>query len=352
MRSTVPTAYCRGDHGKLCLEVAKTDGAFRALASEWAELWSRVPETTPFQSPGWLLPWWGQFGTGQPRAAILRAENGCLLGLLPLYILDEPPSRKLLLIGAGTTDYLDALLAPEAPVGAVKLLLDAVLADAPRDGVTACDLIDLPPGSKLVDAPTPPNWREESRWSNPCPVLVLPPGATRLAEVIPQGRLRSLRLAHNRAARAGGWSIETAGASSLDRLLGELERLHQERWIAAGEPGAFADPRVRAFHSAAAPELLTCGLLRLRALLFDEQVVAAYYTLLAGRDRLLLYLPAFDVAHARESPGTILIGAILEEAMHEGCRELHFLRGVEAYKYNWGAVDRMNMARRLVPIVR
>jgi CelD/BcsL family acetyltransferase involved in cellulose biosynthesis len=334
----------------LSLELARTNEALGALAPEWGALWRRVSETTPFQSPAWLLPWWGQFGTGQPRVAVLRAGNGGLLGLLPLYVLDEAPKRKLLLIGAGTTDYLDVLLAPEAPPGAVELLLDAALADAPRDGVTACDLTDLPPGSMLRDAATRRDWREESRWSDPCPVLAMHSGATRLEEVIPRGKLRDLRLAHNRAARAGGWKIEIAAPNSLDRLLGELERLHQERWIAAGEPGVFADLRVGAFHRAAAPGLLKSGLLRLSALLFGERVVAVYYTLLAGQDRLLLYLPAFDLAHARESPGTILIGAILEEAMREGRSELHFLRGAEAYKYDWGAVDRMNTGRRLAPI--
>jgi hypothetical protein len=40
---------------------------------------------------------------------------------------------------------------------------------------------------------------------------------------------------------------------------------------------------------------------------------------------------------------------MIEEAVKEGRRELHFLRGAEAYKYAWGATDRMNMTRRLVP---
>jgi CelD/BcsL family acetyltransferase involved in cellulose biosynthesis len=330
-------------------ELVRTGEALRALAPEWAALWCRVPEALPFQSPAWLLPWWDQFGTGQPRTAVLRAENGRLLGLLPLYVLDEPPERKLLLIGAGTTDYLDLLLDAEAPPETAGCLLDTALASGTQDGVTACDLTDLPPGSKLIDVTAPRGWREVSRWRDPCPVLAVRPGAIRLEEVIPKGKLRDLRLAHNRAARAGGWKIEIAHPNSLERLLYELERLHQKRWIAIGEPGTFADPRVGAFHRAAAPGLLAGGLLRLAALLFGERIVAAYHLLLAGPDRLLLCLPGFDPAHARESPGTILIGAILEEAIRDGRRELHFLRGAEAYKYDWGAVDRMNMARRLVP---
>ncbi len=49
-----------------------------------------------------------------------------------------------------------------------------------------------------------------------------------------------------------------------------------------------------------------------------------------------------------ESPGTILLGAMIEEAAAEGVAELHFLRGAEAYKYAWGATDRHNATRILV----
>ena len=52
---------------------------------------------------------------------------------------------------------------------------------------------------------------------------------------------------------------------------------------------------------------------------------------------------------ARESPGAILLGELIAWALAEGWRELHFLRGDEDYKYAWGATDRFNAARRLLP---
>jgi len=332
----------------LAIEVVAADGALAALAPEWEALWRRVPSATPFQSPAWLLPWWSVFGTRRPIAAVLRVGDR-LAGLLPLYLLDEPPERKLLLIGAGTTDYLDLLLEPGLPPDAAKTLLHAALAHAARDAVTACDLTDLPPGSPLRTAPPPPGWREAWSMQQPCTVLVLPPAARRLEDFVREGRLRDLRLARNRATRLGGWGTETAGAESLQPLLAKLFRLHQGRWAERGEPGLFVDPRVRAFHRAAAPRLLAAGTLRLNVLRFGERIVAAYYALLAGADRVLFYLSGFDATHRRESPGTILMGAMIEQAMAEGRRELHLLRGSEAYKYDWGAVERMNASRRLLP---
>ena len=334
----------------LLIEQATTDAALAALAPEWEALWRRVPDALPFQSPTWLLPWWDAFGTGRPCVALVRAGDGRLTGLLPLYVLDEPPERKLLLIGAGTTDYLDLLLEPGAPPDATQRLVQAALAHTAEHGITACDLTGLPPGSTLRDVAAPSGWREASRWGEPCTVLVLPRGAARLKDVVPEGKLRDLRLARNRAERIGGWTTEVATPASLDTMLDELVRLHQERWRGTGEAGVFADPRVLAFHRAAAPTLQARGMLRLEVLRLRGRVVAAYYVLLAGGGRMLVYLCGFDPVFRRESPGTILMGAMIEQALLDGWRELHFLRGGESFKYDWGAEERMTTARRLVPL--
>ena len=333
----------------LAIEFASTDDALRALAPEWDALFQRVPAALAFQSPAWLLPWWDAFGTGRPRVATLRAESGRLLGLLPLYVLDEAHERKLLLIGAGTTDYLDLLLEPGAPPDAPRRLLAAALAVAERDGVTGCDLTCLPSGSLLRDIAPPSGWREAARWGEPCAVLTLPAGATGLEGIVRKGKRRDLRLARNRAARAGGWRVETAGPDTLAALLEDLIQLHQERWRDTGS-GVFADPRVGAFHRAAASGLQARGLLRIDALRLGGRVAAAYYVLLDQAGRMLFYLSGYERAHARESPGTILLGAVLEQARREGWRELHFLRGEESYKYDWGAVEQMTASRRLVPV--
>src|SRR2546423_211750 len=66
---------------------------------------------------------------------------------------------------------------------------------------------------------------------------------------------------------------------------------------------------------------------------------------LAGHERTLAYLHGFDPAYEFESPGTILVGHAIEEAVREGAREFHFLRGRESYKYGWGARDRWNRRR-------
>lgn len=320
-----------------------SDAALLALAPEWEALWRRVPGASPFASPAWLLPWWRHFGTGAPRVAIQRTD-GRLSGMLPLYRLDEPGVRKLLPIGAGTTDQLDALLEPGVAVGP---LLQAALDHARADGVDVCDLIEVPPGSALHGI-APAGWHMAWSDGQPCPVLTLPATVAGLADAVPANTLRKLRMNRNRAARAGGFMIETAGPETVQALLSELVRLHQARWVAQGEPGALAGPAVLGFHRDAVPGLLEAGVLRLQVLRIGGMVAAACYALLAGRDRILFYLSGFDAGLSFVSPGTLLLAAMLEQAIAEGRREADFLRGREGYKYAWGGVDRVNGACRLV----
>lgn len=176
-------------------------------------------------------------------------------------------------------------------------------------------------------------------------MLPLPDAVEKLRDCIPSATLRKLRMNRHRVARAGGCTSEIATAETLPALLDALFRLHEARWDGRG---VLADARVRAFHRDAAPLLLAAGALRLQVLRLGPRIVGAYYALLAG-PRILFYMSGYDTAHARESPGSVLLGAMIEAAIREGRTELHFLRGGESYKYAWGGIDRINAACRLVP---
>ncbi len=322
------------------IELVTTDAALVALRPLWTELWQGAPDASPFQSPEWLLGWWRQFGTGRPLVAVLR-EQARLLGVLPLYILDEPPARKLLPIGVGITDYFEPLLAPDVAADAVAALLRAALAHARQCNVTECALPDLPPGAALREVACA-GWNGRVAAADPCPVLPLP-------AAIPSGKRRHIKLAQNRAERIGGWSTEIATLASAPALLEGLIALHTARWQDNGEAGVLADPRVLRFHRDSVGELVAAKLLRLQVLRFGQDIVAANYALLDRSRRVLFYLSGYDAAHARESPGTLLLARMIEDGAAEGRRELHFLRGAESYKYAWGAVDRMNAVRHMWP---
>ncbi len=209
----------------------------RDLLPEWNDLWRRVPGATPFQSPAWLLAWWRHFATGAPKILTSRS-TGTLVGALPLYVRVEGTACKLLPIGIGLSDYLDALVDPQYP-DAARELFEAIAGIA---GWHECHLPDLPPGAKLATAPCPAGLRETGGPTVPCPVLPLPPTADGLGRVVPRKTLRDLRQAAARAAPLGRVEIACADAASLGDTMGELFRLHEKRWQSRGEGGVLRRP--------------------------------------------------------------------------------------------------------------
>src|SRR5436305_8331510 len=91
------------------IEQITSEIAMDRLVPEWRVLWQRVPDATPFQSPEWLMSWWGCFGNGAPFVLTARAD-GQLIAVLPLYQLEEAWCCKLLRIGISLSDCCYALV--------------------------------------------------------------------------------------------------------------------------------------------------------------------------------------------------------------------------------------------------
>ena len=314
------------------------------LVPEWRRLWQLAPDATPFQTPAWLIPWWRHFGQGE-LVVLAARESGRLVALLPLYVYDEPPLRKLLPVGIGNSDWLDALCLPGRERELAGALLAAIAARAGRFDV--CDLLPLPPGSPLLEAAVD-GLADERLALEPCPVLRLAAAGDELEACLPTPRRRELRYYRRRAEAAGRLRFETATPATLRELLEAFCALHAARWSRRGLPGVLADEAVRAFHDEAAPALMAEGLLRLHALCLDERIVAVLYGLLA-KGRFLFYLSGFDPDLAGLGLGSLVIGHAIEQAAREEAREFDFLRGREAYKYRWGAQNRPSYGRRLRP---
>lgn len=319
-------------------EIVRSADALAALEPEWWALWRRAPGATPFQSPAWLIPWWRHFHPGALTAAAVW-KGSRLIGLAPFYREDGVHGRRLLPVGISVTDYHDVLLDEAQGNEAAAALAGALGREAVWES-WECE--ELPPGAAAFALPVPSGCAEAVTAQSPCPVLDL--GGPDLSRVVPKPKRANLNTARNRAARRGPIRIERAQGAAVLAAFDHLVRLHRLRWRSRGEGGVLADERVLAFHREALPRLDAAGLLRLYTLALDDRIVAASYGFHhAGRG--YSYLTGFDPAFAFESPGQILLAHAIEEALAEGAREFHFLRGQEPYKYEWGAVDRWNRRR-------
>jgi CelD/BcsL family acetyltransferase involved in cellulose biosynthesis len=195
----------------------------------------------------------------------------------------------------------------------------------------------------------PPSLGDEVLAFEPCLVVEVPAGAGELRDVLPSKIRNNLGYFRRRAERAGRVSFETATAATLPAFVEALFRLHDARWQHVGQPGVLADPAIRRFHRRAAPLLQSSGLLRLHALRLDERIVAVMYALHA-RDRAYCYLCGFDPECGALSPGTLILGHSIRQAVGEGAREVDFLRGQERFKYFWGVRARPCYGRMLTRV--
>jgi CelD/BcsL family acetyltransferase involved in cellulose biosynthesis len=325
---------------ELAIEEVTARASLEALAPDWQDLWSRAPAATPFQSPAWLIPWWNEIGGGELRVLTARAD-GRLVGLLPLYQQHE--SGKLLPLGIAISDYLDSVFEEDCGSELADIMLRHL---AERDDWRRCELHPLRSGSPLLAARAPPGCSDQIWDFEPCLAIEVRAGAREPGEVLPRKIRANIRYFRRRAERTGRVIFETAGTTTVSEFVEALFRLHEARWQQLGRPGVLADPAIRRFHRAAAPLLLSSGLLRLHALRLDERIVAVMYALHAKR-RAYCYLCGFDPDFDALSPGTLIFGHTIWEAVREGAREVDFLRGKERYKYFWGARERPCYGRML-----
>jgi CelD/BcsL family acetyltransferase involved in cellulose biosynthesis len=182
-----------------------------------------------------------------------------------------------------------------------------------------CDFQDLRSDSRLL--------LEEASIQDVCPVL-------ELWQDIPMLKKADYYLRH--AGKFGEVHIEQATGQNFEKLFAEFLRLHRSRW---GDEGVLNDAALKQFHREVASEFLDAGMLRLYVLYLDSRPIAAWYGFESNK-RVYYYLGGFDPEFQKFSPGTILIGHAIKEAIAGGARELDFLRGTERYKYSWGGRDR------------
>lgn len=302
------------------------------LEFEWNDLWERCPRATVFERPEWVLSSWRFFAPGTPRLLLVVRSGGKLVALVALR---RQGRHGLEFEGAEVSDYLDALVDPDWQQTAIDTLFQPNTIEFGADPIV---LDRLEATSPLLEE-IPRRWPVRPEPRDVCPFVAIPERIRQLRCLIPNGfhaRIqRSRRLVEHRATA----EIRTATSEDVGVILDRLVTLHASRWHARGHGGAFAESAYFAFYRAAVPKLLARGLVWLLELQLSGQSAAAILSFLCN-GRVLLYISGFAPEFARCSPGRLLLAEVFERALAQDCREIDFLRGVESYKYDWGARNR------------
>lgn len=312
--------------------VLRATGELEALTPAWRELCNHDRNCTPFQSPEWLIPWWHHFGNGKLRAVTIT-QNGGLIGLLPFYVYcrDNDSDRRLLLLGVGTTDYLDGVFAPGCNDEHIRIALNRLCDDRDWD---VLDGSQLQRGSKLIEAVRDSSEQYSVFETEVCSRMA----ATRISD-LPQKIRRNVMYYRNRATRCDALELTLADAATCRESFDMLVELHTERWRERGCAGVLADPRVQGWHREALPLLARSGILRLYTLRLGGETIGIIYSLVDPVERpnraQYFYLTGYSTNHSDLRPGTLSIAMAIEHAFNDGVQTIDMLRGEEEYKKLW-----------------
>ena len=314
-------------------------------ATAWDRLHAGARLRSPFLSWIWQTHWASAFAADR-RLDIRRVTDGegSLVAVLPLY--EEAPGVFRMLGGADVSDYLDLLAVAGREEEAWTALLESRAAEPSEWRLHAV------PASSPTLAALPTLARAcglaaEAVVEERCPVLTLP--GTWDEYLVGLGGKHRHEL--SRKMRRLEREVPEARVSCVHRpadvaaRLGDFLDLH--RRSRAGK-ARFMDARMEGFFRGAVTALAERGAARLWFLDIASGPIASF-VVLEWVDTVGLYNSGFHPDRAALSPGVVLLGHLIRDAIERGRRRFDFLRGEERYKYEFEPVPEEVYGVRIGP---
>ena len=305
-----------------------------SIRNQWDELYAASSYASPPLHFDWLRNWWrlygAAYGAGGLRIVTVWRGVKCV-GAIPLYLgrrtVGPVGIRELRLISTGEAeheeicpDYLNLLCLP----GDEAICNESVWREIAHMPWDYLEFLNLPERSPLLgshSADLTPSRTEVVR-QGVCPVADLGRGFEAYIECLsPKGRRNARK--YLRVFDREGAVFELASASTADRFIDDLIRLHQEWWTTGGkQPGCFAAARFTEFHRRLANDWVPAG----RAVLARLSHGGTVYSVLYGfGTRTKFYFYQSGVSRNEtgpfESPGItaylLLIRALVERGFTE-----------------------------------
>jgi CelD/BcsL family acetyltransferase involved in cellulose biosynthesis len=300
-------------------------------AAAWSRLHARSRLRSPVLTWAWQTEWARAFAEGRPLEIWCVEDSDGLLAVLPL--AERGPGLRQLVGGADVSDYLD-LIAVDGREEEAWTALSSARAAAPA----AWELHAVPAASPTVTGlpalAAAFGLRAIATVEERCPVLTLPTSWEAYLETLTSKQRHELTRKMRRLDREAPEARVTAASTwtQIERRLGDFLDLH--RRARAGK-ARFMDARMEAFFRRVMALLAELGLVRLWVLDSAAGPLAAFLVL-EWDGTVGVYNSGFHPERASLSPGLVLLGHMIRDAIARGRRRFDFLRGEERYKYDFG----------------
>lgn len=319
---------------------------FERLRSEWESLRKPGEDQDPFLSCDWFTAWWQVFGGCHKLCLITARRHGRLRAVLPMILrrtwFHGIPVRRLGAMENDHSPYFD-LVRTDDDNDLYQAIWNCLMAQAsdwdvldfPRigaDSATSEQFVRLAGQQKV----------RYSVWQSPTgsPWITLQSSWDAYLRSRSTSFRKALGRKMRRLAERGKVRLETVtDGEQLEQGLADALRIEAEGWKGRGGTAIASQPAVKGFYSRLAESMASLGQLRLHFLSLDGERIAFDYSIIANR--CLYSLKAGHAnAHARHSPGTLLLGLIVEQAHAQRLRGIDLMGEADEFKMHWTDVTR------------
>jgi CelD/BcsL family acetyltransferase involved in cellulose biosynthesis len=306
----------------------------------WERLYAIDDRSTPFSSPGWARAWWPHWaGDATPFVVVVR-DGDAPVGVAPFFLTRRGPLRQLRGIGTIVGNYWDVIAAEGDRERAARAVVEALGQHAGRWDLLQLDR--LPPGSAIEAALDASPLGVRRRPPTAAPAVELPASFDDYLASLSGNRRRQVR---KRLRQIDDGPLERRIVDDPERLPAAIERWHALRtaWWEDRDKDlldAHASPAFKDFVLAAVTTLVPQGLMVVSELVHEGDVVGVAVDL-CDQGTFYYWLGGFDSEIRNLSPGNVHICATIRDSIEAGRGRYDFMVGTEPYKYDFGAVDRL-----------
>ncbi|MHB8070766.1 MAG: GNAT family N-acetyltransferase [Candidatus Cryosericum sp.] len=326
---------------------------FAQLEPFWNQLVVKSAISTCHSTYEWLFTWWRHFGVSRHLLVLVAYEHGAPVGLAPLYAgngTTEP--RNLHFLGQGLSDYADFIVPRDRP-DVTEALVSALLElHQSWDELDLEEMSAESPSRKCLDAAVDSGtvaaaWETTVR----CPYLPIETNWEAFYATMGKGFQHEVRNKLNRwnnrsTGRVEGMELRYVGRTEVDNIfVDEVVALSEKRRLVDRHRSPFLNHPDVEFLREVLPLMGRRNQLRVAELRSGKALLAfmlAYY----WQGVVYTWNTQYDPAYGEYSLGRIVLVRFAEQSFREGCHELDFMRGEEAYKFQWTSLTRANLALR------
>jgi len=314
------------------ISIEKINSFDRIGIEAWNKLLSVCGEKYIFQNYEFQSIWWKHFGGRRNRRELMllvAKDQGRLIGIAPLMAEEVPLFKRPIIkfVGTPICDYMDFVIEK----GAETEVLNAFYSYLQDLKCLEIDLLFVP-----ENAPTVRFDKTTAAVIDICPYLDLSEDWAATYKSLNKTIKKYVARRERSIAKVGRVELGSVKEKSgIKIFFDEYFRIHVTRWKDyEGRYSQFQYISWRDFATEVSDALFQRGVIDLSYLKLNSETIACHFGFIYNKI-FHWYMPAYNPAYSRYSPGNLFVMELLKRSSLNGLSTFDFLRGNEPYKIFW-----------------